>query len=80
MAGNSKVWKIWVTADESRITGWYHSPMTVGPDPKPIRMGATLHSLCVTHGPLRTVKLFVRAYGGANGMDLDGIHENVQST
>ena len=70
----------WVTADESRIAGWYHSPMTVGPEPKPIRTGCTLHSLCVTHGPLRTFKLFVRAYGGASDMDLDQVHENVQST
>ena len=53
----------WMTADESRVAGWYHSPMTVGPEPKPIRTGATLHSLCITHGPLRAFKLFVRVYG-----------------
>ena len=52
-----------VTADESRVAGWYHSPMTMGPEPKPIRTGATLHTLCVTKGALRTYKLFVRAYG-----------------
>ena len=70
----------WLTADESRVAGWYHSTMTVGPEPKPIRTGATLHSLCVTHGPLKTFKLFVRAYGGASDMDLDVVHKNVQNT
>jgi len=68
---------IWVTADKSRVAGWYHSVMTVGPEPKSIRMGATLHTLCATHGPLRTFKLFVRAYGGTSHMELDVIHDNV---
>ena len=27
----------WMTADKSRVAGWYHSPMTVGPEPKPIQ-------------------------------------------
>jgi hypothetical protein len=27
----------WITTDESRVAGWYHSVMTFGPDPKPIR-------------------------------------------
>ena len=49
----------WVTADESRVAGWYHSVITVGPEPKPIRTGATMHTLCVTHRPLKTYKLFV---------------------
>ena len=49
----------WVTADESRVAGWYHYGMTVGPEPKPIMTGATMHTLCVTHGPLSTYKLFV---------------------
>ena len=61
----------WVTADESRVAGWYHSPMTVGPEPKPIRTGATMHSLCVTKGRLRTYKLFVRVYGGRADTDLN---------
>jgi len=38
----------WLTADESRVAGWFHSSMTIGPEPKPIRTGATLHTLCVT--------------------------------
>ena len=36
----------------------------------------TLHSLCVTKGPLRTYKLFVRAYGGKTDEDLDTKHQN----
>ena len=30
----------WITADESRLAGWYHSVTTIGPDDKPIRTGA----------------------------------------
>jgi hypothetical protein len=26
----------WITTDESRVEGWYHSVMTIGPEPKPI--------------------------------------------
>mmetsp|Transcript_2847 Transcript_2847/g.5763 ORF Transcript_2847/g.5763 Transcript_2847/m.5763 type:complete len:366 (+) Transcript_2847:358-1455(+) len=66
----------WVTGDKSRLAGWYHSVMKIEPEPKPIRTGMTLHSLCVTHGPLRTYKLFVRAYGGRSDEDLDTKHQN----
>jgi hypothetical protein len=37
----------WITTDESRVAGWYHSVMTIGPEPKQIRTGATLHILSV---------------------------------
>jgi hypothetical protein len=60
----------WVTFDESRVAGWYHSPITQGPDPKPIRTGATIHSLAVTHGPLASYKLHVRVFGGKSDEDL----------
>ena len=66
----------WITADESRVAGWYKSVMTIGPDPKPIRTGATLHSLCVTKGPLQTYKLFVRVYGGKHDGDMNTRHPN----
>jgi hypothetical protein len=66
----------WLTADESRIAGWYHSMMTIGPEPKPIRTGATLHSLCITFGILQTYKLFARVYGGKNDSDLLVRHQN----
>jgi len=69
----------WLTADESRLAGWYKSPSTIGPEPKPIRTGATLHSLCVTKGPLRTYKLFVRMYGGKKDGDLNRRHPNTTS-
>jgi hypothetical protein len=69
----------WLTADESRVAGWYKSVMTVGPEPKPIRTGATLHSLCVTEGSLRTYKLFVRVYGGKLDGDLARRHENTET-
>jgi hypothetical protein len=82
-------WKRWqqcvnfgreLTADESRVAGWLHSVMTIGPEPKPIRTGATLHSLCVTRGPMATYKLFVRAFGGKTDSDLAGRHLNCGTT
>jgi hypothetical protein len=59
----------WITTDESRVAGWYHSVMTIGPDPKPIRTGATLHTACITKGPLATYKIFARVYGGEGDQD-----------
>ena len=29
----------WLTFDESRVAGWYHIPITCGPEPNPIRTG-----------------------------------------
>jgi hypothetical protein len=54
--------------------------MTLGPEPKPIRTGATLHSLCVSYGDLATYKLFVRVYGGKSDGDLDHINDNTFTT
>ena len=67
----------WLTADESRVAGWYHLVITEGPLPKPCRTGATLHSLCVTEGTLRTYKLFVRAFGGKTDMDMNKQRPNL---
>ena len=64
----------WVTVDESRVAGWYHSCITIGPEPKPIRTGATIHSLCVTHGDLSSYKLHCRVYGGASDEGLSKKH------
>ena len=36
----------------------------MGPEPKPIITGATMHSLYVTKWPLATYKIHVRTYGG----------------
>jgi hypothetical protein len=58
------------------VAGWYHSVMTVGPEPKPIRTGATLHTVCVTDGPLATYKLFARVYGGKYDQDIDRHNKN----
>jgi hypothetical protein len=41
-----------MTHDESKIASWHHSIMTIGPELKPIRTGATLYSLAVTFGIL----------------------------
>ncbi|OEU05936.1 hypothetical protein FRACYDRAFT_257320 [Fragilariopsis cylindrus CCMP1102] len=61
----------WITTDESQIAGWYHSCMTIGPDPKPIRTGATLHTVCITQGPLSSYKLYARVYGGKDDQDMN---------
>jgi hypothetical protein len=50
--------------------------MTVGPEPKPIRTGATLHTVCVTEGPLSTYKLFARTYGGKTDEDMNKRNEH----
>jgi hypothetical protein len=62
----------WITTDESRVAGWYHSAMTIDPEPKPIQTGATLHTVCITDGPLSTYKLFaIRVYGGRSDQDIN---------
>ena len=60
----------YITFNESRIAGWYHSVITIGTEPKPIRTGATVHSMCITFGPLKTFMLRVRTYGGKTDQDL----------
>ena len=50
--------------DESRVPGWYHSAMTLGPDPKPVRTGSTAHTICVGQGPLMRFLMAWRTYGG----------------
>jgi hypothetical protein len=50
--------------------------MTIGPEPKPIRTGATLHTVCITNGPLHTYKLFARVYGGKSDEDINVHNEH----
>ena len=69
----------WITADESRVAGWYRSAITIGPEPKPIRTGATIHSICITHGPLATMKLHCRVYGGKHDEKLNRLHRNTET-
>ena len=69
-----------ITFDESRVAGWYKSSITIGPEPKPIRTGATLHSMCFTFGPLSTYKLHVRAYGGREDEETNKKTKNVEQT
>ena len=65
-----------MTTDESRAADWYHSVIMIEPEPKPVQTDATIHSLCVTCGPLRTNKHFVRVYRGKIDEDLDTKHQN----
>ena len=68
-----------MTADESQVAGWYKSQMTFVPEPKPICTGSTLHTLCVTHGPLSTYKLFARVYGVDIDDDLNSTHASTSN-
>jgi hypothetical protein len=54
--------------------------MTIGPEPKPIFTGATIHSLCMTDGLLASYKLHVWTYGGASDEDLGKPTVNTQLT
>jgi hypothetical protein len=53
--------------------------MTIGLEPKPIRTGATLHTVCITDGPLSTYKLFARVYGGKGDKDIN-VHNRHTAT
>ena len=70
----------WLCMDESRLRGWYKSCMTIGPEPKPIRTGATAHTMCIAKGELDTYKLRSRVYGGKGDTELKVTHENTSST
>jgi hypothetical protein len=50
--------------------------MTIGPEPKLIQTGATLHTVCITNGPLSTYKLFARVYGGKSDQDINVHNEH----
>ena len=52
----------------------------MGPEPKPIRTGATVHSICITFGKLSTYKLHCRVYGGKSDEDLSKQHNNTATT
>jgi hypothetical protein len=66
----------WITTDVSRVAGWYHSAMTIGPEPKPIWTGAILHTVYITNGPLHTYKLSARVYGGKSDEDINVHNEH----
>ena len=66
----------WLTFDKSRVAGWYHSPITQGPDPKPIWTGATIHSLAITHGDLVLYKVHIQVFGGKTDGDLGKTNNN----
>jgi hypothetical protein len=70
----------WLTFDKSCVAGWYHSPITQGPDPKPICTGATIHSLVITHSNLASYKMHVRVFGGAMDEDLGKQNKNTLTT
>ena len=45
--------------------------MAIGLEPKPIWTGATLHTVCVTNGPLSIYKLYARVYDGKADQDIN---------
>jgi hypothetical protein len=56
--------------NESRAADWYLVLLTKGPQPKLIITGATIHSMCVTFGPLGTCMFYVRIYRGKADEDI----------
>jgi hypothetical protein len=70
----------WLTFNESRVEGWYHSPITQGPDPKPICTGATIHSLAIMHGNLALYKVHVHLFGRGTDGDLGKPNKNTITT
>ena len=80
----NKRWKELVTYglhiifDESSVACWVKSSITMGPDPKPVRTGATIHLICITFRPLSTYKLHVCAYGGREDKEMNKKTKNVK--
>jgi hypothetical protein len=74
------IFGLWLTFDESCVAGWYHSPIMQGPDPKSICIGATIHSLAITHGNLASYKVHVCVFGGASDGDLDKMNKKTITT
>ena len=66
--------------DKSRASGWYKGPITQGLEPKPVRISAMMHTVCVTVGHLSTYKLHAHTFGGKMDDDLQSLHENVVTT
>ena len=66
--------------NKSRVVGCYHSPIMQGPDRKPIRTGATIHSLAITHSNLTLYKVHVCMFGGVTDGDLDKMNDNTVTT
>ena len=53
--------------------------LNCGPESDPIRTVCTVHLLCETRGPLKTLKLWVCAYSGKTDEDLNYIHQNTET-
>ena len=70
----------WLTFNASHVTGWYHSPIMQGPDPKPICTGMTIYLLAIIHGDLATYTLHVRVFDGATDEDSGKDNENTATT
>jgi hypothetical protein len=67
----------WITTDESQVAGWYHSVMTIGPEPNQFELELLFILSVFTHGPLSTYKLFARTYGGKGDEDINRHHVSI---
>ncbi len=56
--------------DKSCTPGWYKGPITQGSEPKPACMGAMMHTVCMTDGPLTRYKIYAWMFGGKTNKDL----------
>ena len=71
-------WRL--TMDKSQTPRWYKGPITQGPEPKPTRTGATMHTVFVMDRPLATYKLHSQTFGGKMDEDLQSCHVNTVTT
>ena len=74
------MFRCWLTFNESRVAGWYHSPIMQGPDPKPICTGVAIHLLVIMHSDLVPYKVHVCVFGRATEGDLGKDNENTVTT
>ena len=72
-------YRLHITFDKNRVAGWYKSSITIGPEPKPIRTGATLSTFDVRYvWPLATYKLHVCTCSGREDEEMNRITKNVE--
>ncbi len=52
-----------VIMDSMYVARWCNIAITIGPEPKPIRKGTTIYSMCVSKGNLAGYKLNAHTFG-----------------
>jgi hypothetical protein len=65
---------------ESHMPGWCKGPIMQRLEPKPNCTSRTMHTVCITDGPLATYNLHAQMFGGKMDKDLQHHHGNVMTT